>query len=97
MKEKHLLVQLSIGDLQQLIKEAISQEFNKITSVIKPVKKDSESNSELLTKKQTEELLKVSSTTLYLWNRDKVLEHKKLGNRVFYLYNDVMSKLNTVV
>lgn len=91
-----LLVQLSTGDLQQLIKDVISQELNKVASVIKPHQKGFENKSELLTKKQTEELLKVSSTTLYLWNRDKVLEHKKIGNRVFYLYDDVINRLNTV-
>lgn len=97
MKEKQLLVQLSTGDLQQLIKDVISQELNKVASVIKPHQKGFENKSELLTKKQTEELLKVSSTTLYLWNRDSILKHIKMGNKVYYSYKDVMNKFNTVV
>jgi|SRR5690554_6065222 hypothetical protein len=90
-----LLVQLSTGDLQQLIKDVISQELNKVASVIKPHQKGFENKSELLTKKQTEELLKVSSTTLYLWNRDSILKHIKMGNKVYYSYKDVMNKFNT--
>ncbi|QYS87172.1 helix-turn-helix domain-containing protein [Flavobacterium oreochromis] len=99
MQEKNnkLLVQLSVGDLQQLIKEAVKEELNKLTEVIKLKNpKESVQDSNLLTKKQTEELLKVSATTLYLWNRDNVLPNKKIGNRVYYLKTDVYNKLNTV-
>ncbi|MFK7058584.1 helix-turn-helix domain-containing protein [Flavobacterium oreochromis] len=95
-KNNQLLVQLSVGDLQQLIKEAVKEELNKLTEVIKLNPKESEQDSNLLTKKQTEELLKVSATTLYLWNRDNVLPNKKIGNRVYYLKTDVYNKLNTV-
>ena len=96
LKKENLLVQLSVGELQQLICEAVKQELSKITEVIKLNPKESENESELLTRKQTERLLNVSSTTLFLWNRDKVLEHKKISNRVYYLRSDVMNKLNSV-
>ena len=46
--------------------------------------------------KETAELLSVSETTLFLWNRDKKLENKKIGNRVYYLKSEVICKLNSV-
>lgn len=95
-QNNQLLVQLSVGDLQHLIKEAVKEELNKITDVIKLNPKESENESELLTRKQTAELLKVSETTLFLWNRDKVLEHKKLNNRVYYLKSEVLNKIKSV-
>lgn len=91
-----LLVQLSVGDLQHLIKEAVKEELNKITNVIQLNPKEKENESELLTKKQTAQLLKVSECTLFLWNRDKILEHKKIGHRVYYLKSEVLNKIKTV-
>ena len=96
LQKENLLVQLSVGDLQQLIKEAVKEELQKITNVIQLNPKEPENENELLTKKQTENLLNVSSTTLFLWNRDKVLENKKIGNRVYYLRSEVLNKLKTV-
>lgn len=96
LQKENLLVQLSVGDLQQLIKEAVKEELNKITNVIQLNHKESENENELLTRKQTAELLKVSETSLFLWNRKKVLEHKKIGNRVYYIKSEVLNKLKTV-
>lgn len=94
--QNQMLVQLSTSDFLQLVKEAVKTELSKITDVIKLSQRETENESELLTKKQTESLLNVSSTTLYLWSRDKVLEHKKIGRRIYYLRSDVMNKLNSV-
>ncbi len=91
-----MLVQLTANDLMLLIKEAVKEELQKITNVIQLNPKEPENENELLTKKQTENLLNVSSTTLFLWNRDKVLENKKIGNRVYYLRSEVLNKLKTV-
>ena len=96
-KNNQMLVQLSTSDFLQLVKEAVKQELSKITEVIKLNPKESENESELLTRKETAELLKVSETSLFLWNRDKVLEHKKIGNRVYYLKSEVLNKIKTAV
>lgn len=92
----NILIQISKNDLKQLIQEAVKEEMSKINDAIRLNPKESESKSDLLTRKETAELLKVSETTLFLWNRDKVLEHKKLNNRVYYLRSNVMNKLNSV-
>jgi hypothetical protein len=92
----NILIQISKNDLKQLIQEAVKEEMSKINDAIRLNPKESESKSDLLTRKETAELLSVSETTLFLWNRDKVLEHKKLNNRVYYLRSNVMNKLNSV-
>jgi predicted RecB family endonuclease len=95
-KNNEMLVQLSTNDLFQLIKEAVKEELNKITNVIQLNPKEKENEPELLTRRQTAELLKVSETTLFLWDRDKKLENKKIGNRVYYLKSEVINKIKTV-
>lgn len=95
-KNNQMLVQLSTSDFLQLVKEAVKQELSKITDVIKLRQRETENESELLTRKQTAELLKVSECTLYLWSKDEILKNKKIGNRVYYLRSDVMNKLNSV-
>ncbi len=95
-KNNEMLVQLSTNDLFQLIKEAVKDELRKITNVIPLNLKEKENESELLTRRQTAELLKVSETTLFLWDRDKKLENKKIGNRVYYLKSEVINKIKTV-
>lgn len=95
-KNNEMLVQLSTNDLFQLIKEAVKEELQKITNVIPLNLKEKENESELLTRRQTAELLKVSETTLFLWDRDKKLENKKIGNRVYYLKSEVINKIKTV-
>ena len=96
LNKANLLVQLNVGDLQQLITDAVKQELQKIAEVIKLNPKESEKESDLLTRDETAKLLKVSTTSLFIWNRDSILKAKKIGRRVYYLKSEVMSKLNAV-
>ena len=95
-KNNEMLVQLSTSDLFQLIKEAVKEEMSKITDVIKLNPKESEKESDFLTREETAKLLKVSTTTLFLWNRDSILKAKKLGRRVYYSKKEVYNKLNFI-
>ena len=96
MREKNetLLVHLSVGDLQQLIKDAVKEEVTKITEVIKLTPKTE--SSELLTRKQVCEILDVSATTLHNWNKDGTLPIQKMKHRVYYQRSAIMNKLNNV-
>ncbi len=96
LNKANLLVQLNVGDLQQLITDAVKQELQKIADVIKLNPKESEKDSDLLTRYETAKLLKVSTTSLFIWNRDSILKAKKIGRRVYYLKSEVMSKLNAI-
>ena len=92
-KNNEMLVQLSTNDLFQLITEAVKQELNKITEVIKLNPKDSGNESNIISRTETAKLLGVSLTTLFIWNRDSILKAKKIGRRVYYLKDEVLSKL----
>ncbi|WP_445711025.1 helix-turn-helix domain-containing protein [Flavobacterium sp.] len=93
-KNNEMLVQLSASDLFQLIKQAVKEEMDCITDVIKLNPTESENESDLLTRVETAKLLGVSTTTLFLWNRDKTLQHTKLKRRVYYSKKEVYNKLN---
>ncbi len=94
-KTNEMVVQLTTGDLYQLITDAIQQELNKITGVINLNPKNSENESELLSREATAKMLGVSTTTLFFWNRDSILKAKKIGRRVYYLKSEVLSKIRT--
>jgi hypothetical protein len=82
--------QMSIDELSTIIKDAVATELQKMVSLSKP----KEETNVFLTREETAKLLNVSTTTLYLWNRDKILEHTKLNRRVYYSRNEVYNKLN---
>ena len=92
--KENLLVQLSVGDLQQLISEAVKEEITKITKVIQlqPQKEI----PELLTREEVAKILKVSYTTLFHWNNSGELSGQKIGKRVYYQRTIIMNKLNNV-
>lgn len=89
--KENLLVQLSVGDLQQLISEAVKEEITKITKVIQlqPQKE----TPELLTREEVAKILKVSYTTLFHWNNSGELSAQKIGKRVYYQRSIIMNKL----
>ena len=92
--KENLLVQLSVGDLQQLISEVVKEEITKITKVIQlQPQKDA---PELLTREEVAKILKVSYTTLFHWNNSGELSAKKIGKRVYYQRSIIMDKLNNV-
>jgi hypothetical protein len=90
----NILIQISKSDLQQLIQEAIKNEMNKISKVIEMNPKQSENQNDLLTRYETASLLGVSTTTLFLWNRDGILNGKKINRRVYYSKREVYAKLD---
>ncbi len=95
MEKNTLLVQLSAGDLADLIKDCVAVEIQKLNNVIQLTPNKTE-ETEIISRKEASELLKVSYTTLYHWNKDNILKSNKIGNRVYYLRNNVMEKLKPV-
>jgi excisionase family DNA binding protein len=87
----NLLVQLNVGEFQQLIQEAVKIELQKITSLI--TEKPNEKENELLTRKEVCKLLNVSETTLFHWNNDNTLPAQKIGSRVYYQKAHIMERL----
>ena len=89
--KENLLVQLNVGDLQQLISEAVKEEITTITKVFQlNPQKDA---PELLTREEVAKILKVSFTTLFHWNNSGELSAQKIGKRVYYQRSIIMDKL----
>jgi len=84
--------EMSLDDLKEIIKEAVE-------SVTPSLKKTDEtlttnSESEWLTREEVKNLLKVSYTTLWKYNRVGVLKAKKIGSRVYYSKTELYNLLN---
>lgn len=94
-KNEKLLVQLSVQELGELITKSLKVEMIELIKVIQMIPKEDEEDK-LITRRETANLLRVSVETLHHWNKNKILEAKKMGSRVFYLKSDIMNKLNSV-
>ena len=84
--------QLSLEDLSTMIRQSVATELQKVSNFIPTTPKDE--SDKILTREEVCKLLKVSTTTLFNWNNDKILENHKVGRRVYYMKADVMAKLN---
>lgn len=81
--------QITVEELGQFIEEKIASAIKKNTITSKSEEKP------LYTREETAELLDVSFTTLYHWNKADILNAKKIGSRVYYSKEDVMALLNS--
>ncbi|SNB29799.1 conserved hypothetical protein [Flavobacterium psychrophilum] len=87
------MINLSVNDLTDLIKNCISTELQKIVSLTTQTPK---SEPEILTREEVKDLLKVSFTSLWKYNKQKTLIARKANGKVFYMRSDVMNLLNNV-
>lgn len=89
------MINLSIDDLSNLITNCISKQLK----TIKEYQKSETSNSEneILTREEVKDLLKISYTTLWKYNKNGTLKAKKLGRKVYYLREDLSNFLNGAV
>ena len=84
--------QLSVEDLSTMIRQSVASELQKVSNFISTTPKDD--SDKILTREEVCKLLKVSTTTLFNWNNDKILENHKVGRRVYYKKSDVLAVLN---
>ena len=50
--------------------------------------------NEILTRKQVMKMLDISASTLWRWTESGNLKNLKIGNRVYFIYSDVINSLN---
>ena len=94
MKEStYRVLEFSREDLERLVKEALSSEFQKMMGMLHNFD-NNKSKSDLMTREEVSKLLNVSLVTLHNWDKKKVLVSKKVGGRVLYLRDEVYSRLN---
>ena len=92
VENKLRLVHVSLEDLTSVIGEIVASEVQKVKSLLTETPKDD--SDKIMTREEVCKLLKVSTTTLFNWNNDKILVNFKIGRRVYYMQSDVMAKLN---
>lgn len=79
--------------LVQVPKDELITEIEKV--VIKVLEafnmgKQTEKEKELLTRKEVMELLDVTYSTLFNWNKKKILVPRKIGHKVYYDRKEVL-------
>jgi hypothetical protein len=80
--------------LVQVPKDELIKEIeNVVMKVLEALNfgKQTENEKELYTRKEVMDLLTVTDTTLYNWNKKKILTTKKIGHRVYYVREDVLA------
>lgn len=85
-----LLIQTSPDELVEAIKQVVQIEIAKIGDQNTP-----QANlREVLTRKETAELLGVSLVTIHDWSRSGIIHPYKLGNRTYFKRSEIMEVLN---
>jgi excisionase family DNA binding protein len=86
------IVNVSLEDMANTLREIVASELQKVKSLLTETPKDD--SDKIMTRAEVCKLLKVSNTTLFNWNNDKILVNYKVGRRVYYKKSDVMAILN---
>ena len=93
MEIKNLnLVTVPLDVLTDTISDIVASELHKVM-VLSTSSNKNENVDEILTRKQVCKLLKISNSTLFNWNNNKILENHKIGHRVYYKKSDELALL----
>ncbi len=81
------LFQMSVDDLREVIREVV-------LSVVSPTNNSTEiimkkEEKEFLTREEAKNLLSLSFTTLWKYNKDGTLPATRIGSKVYYLKSDI--------
>jgi hypothetical protein len=90
------IVNVSLDDMSSVIRNILAEELKKAGNYFKQETDVSNDLDENLTREQVSKMLKVSMTTLFNWNRDKILINHKIGRRVYYNKSYVLDKFKTL-
>ena len=85
------LIQLTEEKLTSTIVESLKDELERLNSQFQP-----QHPTEWISRKDVAKMLGVSFTTLYNWNRKKILIAYSIGNRVYYKLDEVNSALTPI-
>jgi len=80
------LVIISRDDLKELITEAVTKAFDEVN-------KDTFTDRDLMTRKQTAEFLNVSLVSLNIWSKKGIIQPYAIEGRVFFKKSEVESAL----
>jgi excisionase family DNA binding protein len=94
MTNEILLNGISFEQLQNSIKTIVSAELK--NAVIELTESQKDTAPELITRKETADILGVSLPTLHEWTKKGVLPAKRIGTRVRYEKRAVMDALKDI-
>nr|WP_321454192.1 helix-turn-helix domain-containing protein [uncultured Carboxylicivirga sp.] len=83
MKIEFTLHPESRKEIQDIIREVIQEEIEKMTFQI-PTSLELKDNEALLTRKEAMELIKCSHSTLYRYQKEGVVPYFKIGKKVLF-------------
>jgi excisionase family DNA binding protein len=86
MMQKFMLSSIELSELKKIVEDAI---FNQL-KCFSPVEQKS---NQLLTRKQTAEMLCISLPTLHDWTKTGIIKAHRIGNRVLYKFDEINSSL----
>lgn len=86
-KGMNVIIQATDEQLETMISNAVQ----KAVASLEPAET---AEPRLISTEKTMELVDVSRTTLFHWNRKGILKPVKIGRTVKYRYNDVMDFIN---
>ncbi len=81
MQTEIVLISISREDLQSLIRDAVRSEFSK------------KRGKEILNANDVCELLDIHISTLNKWKTEGILPYRRLGKRIFFNREEVLSSL----
>lgn len=88
--ESTILIQTSPDELVEAIRQVVQIEIAKIGDQ----KTAQATPREVLTRKETAELLCVSLVTIHDWSRSGIIHPYKVGNRTYFKQSEIMEVLN---
>ncbi len=90
--KQNIFIEISTSELEINVKKWIWD----VLSEFQKNEGKSKSNSELLTRYEVSKLLNVTLATLHNWNKQGKLSPKKIGTRILYNKEQVMSALEDI-
>lgn len=84
---------LTITTKEELIHELKTEILNGINDLLNESRKKDSQSKEWLNSKEVQDLLKISSVTLWNWSNNGILKTHKIGNRLRYRKDDVLKAL----
>lgn len=95
MQTEILLNGISFEQLQNSIQTTVSTEFQKLIDQLFP-KEPTDTTPELLTRKQTAQILGISLVTLNVWTKNGIIPAKRIGGSVRYEKHTVYDSLKDI-
>ena len=82
------LIQITPQQLQETILAGVKSQLEELKKDFQP-----KEPTELLTRKEVSELLKVNLTTVHFWSKAGKLKRHGIGNRVYYKRSEIEESL----